>query len=50
MLISILIVEVKSKPMKKLNQGTWLEPREWGFNWFYEKLYGKLPDVWPQAT
>ena len=21
--------------------------KKWGFDWFYEKLYGKLPDVWP---
>ena len=22
----------------------------WGFDWFYEQLYGPLPDVWPQKT
>ena len=22
---------------------------EWGFGWYYEKLYGTLPDVWPSA-
>lgn len=22
--------------------------REWGFDWYYEKLYGELPSVWPQ--
>jgi len=21
--------------------------KEWGFDWFYEKLYGTLPDGWP---
>ena len=21
--------------------------KEWGFDWYYEKLYGKLPEVWP---
>lgn len=21
--------------------------KTWGFDWYYEKLYGKLPDVWP---
>ena len=22
--------------------------KKWGFDWYYEKLYGKLPDIWPQ--
>lgn len=21
--------------------------KKWGFDWYYEKLYGQLPDVWP---
>jgi hypothetical protein len=24
--------------------------KEWGFNGFYEKLYGRLPEVWPQTA
>lgn len=24
--------------------------KKWGFDWYYEKLYGKLPDVWPRAV
>ena len=24
--------------------------KRWGFDWFYEKLYGTLPEVWPTAT
>jgi hypothetical protein len=23
--------------------------KKWGFDWYYEKLYGKLPDVWPDT-
>ena len=23
--------------------------KEWGFDWFYEKLYGALPEVWPAS-
>ncbi len=23
--------------------------KKWGFDWYYEKLYGTLPDVWPAA-
>jgi hypothetical protein len=24
--------------------------KNWGFNWYYEKLYGELPNVWPQHS
>jgi hypothetical protein len=24
--------------------------KKWGFDWYYEKLYGELPDVWPSTT
>lgn len=24
--------------------------KKWGFDWFYEKLYGALPDVWPSPS
>jgi hypothetical protein len=24
--------------------------KEWGFDWYYERLYGALPDVWPTTT
>jgi hypothetical protein len=24
--------------------------KKWGFDWYYEKLYGKLPDVWPRTS
>ena len=24
--------------------------KEWGFDWYYEKLYGTLPDVWPSPS
>lgn len=24
--------------------------KEWGFDWFYEKLYGPLPDAWPPTS
>jgi len=23
--------------------------REWGFDWYYERLFGDLPEVWPAA-
>jgi hypothetical protein len=23
--------------------------KDWGFDWYYEKLYGSLPDTWPPA-
>lgn len=23
--------------------------KEWGFDWYYERLYGTLPDVWPST-
>jgi hypothetical protein len=24
--------------------------KKWGFDWYYERLYGALPDVWPATT
>lgn len=24
--------------------------KKWGFDWYYEKLYGQLPDVWPTTA
>ena len=24
--------------------------KEWGFDWYYEKLYGALPEVWPATS
>jgi hypothetical protein len=24
--------------------------KKWGFDWYYERLYGALPDVWPTTT
>jgi hypothetical protein len=24
--------------------------KKWGFDWYYEKLYGELPDVWLSTT
>ena len=24
--------------------------KKWGFDWYYEKLHGELPDVWPSTT
>ena len=32
---------------EKLYVGQMQGEKEWGFDWFYEKLYGTLPDVWP---
>jgi hypothetical protein len=23
--------------------------KKWGFDWYYEKLHGELPDVWPST-
>ncbi len=30
--------------------GQMIGNKEWGFDWYYEKLYGVLPDVWPSAS
>ncbi len=24
--------------------------KEWGFDWYYERLYGTLPEVWPSVS
>jgi hypothetical protein len=24
--------------------------KKWGFAWYYERLYGTLPDVWPSES
>jgi hypothetical protein len=33
---------------EKVYRGHMAGNKEWGFDWYYEKLYGKLPDVWLQ--
>jgi hypothetical protein len=32
---------------EKTYVGHMIGDKKWGFDWYYEKLYGTLPDVWP---
>lgn len=38
------------KTDEKTYAGHMTGDKRWGFDWFYEKLYGTLPQVWPQVT
>jgi hypothetical protein len=32
---------------EKLYMGTMNGDKQWGFDWYYERLYGNLPETWP---
>jgi hypothetical protein len=34
---------------EKAYEGHMAGHKKWGFDWYYEKLYGQLPDVWPHT-
>jgi hypothetical protein len=36
--------------LEKTYTGDLAGDKKWGFDWYYEKLYGQLPDVWPTST
>lgn len=38
------------KTDEKLYVGIAKGGKDWGFDWYYERLYGPLPDVWPQQS